>query len=321
MSGAPAPVEVRSARVVGGYALAAGLDEAARSELYASARDLPGVDGFEISVGAPTWPEDRAALHRAARRSAGPAAVVVTTIGLAAGLATGGMGIAAPDDEGRMAALRALRRANDQVRSLADRGHDIVAVQVHSYPTVDPSRSEDAGRSLQRSLIELASWDWCGAALVVEHCDARSAESAGSKGLLPLPVELRAVRSAAEESSTDIGVSLNTGRSAIEGRGAATVVEHVRAAQRTGLLRGVIVSGATERYSPYGPAWADVHPPLRDRLPASALTRTDVRAAFDEAVHPLRFDGAKVAPADAAAGIVERLTLLRTVVEALPGPR
>lgn len=318
MSGPGGRGNAATIRVAGGYALATGLDLAARTDLYAAVLDLPTVDGLEVSVGAPTWPEDRVALLRAVSGRTRPVPVVVTTVGLAAALAPGGAGIASPGQDERRAAVRALRAAADEVGELADRGLSIAAVAVHSFPSVDPADASTAGLALQRSLVELAVCEWGGASLVLEHCDARSAASMGSKGLLPLGAELDAVGAAADESGTDIGVSLNTGRSAIEGRGAAAVAEHVRAVEQAGFLRGVIVSGAAEAASAYGPAWTDVHPPLRDQLPESALSPEQVRAVLETIAPPLRFDGAKVSPASTDAGLVERLRLIRSVLEALP---
>ncbi len=305
-------------RVAGGYALASGLSVADRAELYSAVLDLAGLDGLEVSVGLPSWPDEREAFERAAVGRERPVAVVVTLVGLAATLAANGIGIASPDPDRRAAALRALQDARDEVRDLAHRGHAVVGVAMHSYPSVDPSRAADAAEALRRSLVELADWDWGGAPLVVEHCDARSVSSAGSKGLLPLPKELEAVRAAAAESGAEIGVSINTGRSAIEGRGARTVIEHVLAAERAGSLHGVIISGAAAAQSAYGAAWADAHPPLEDQLPESALSRDDVRSVFEAIAHPLRFDGVKVATASTGAGLVERLGLIRSVLAALP---
>ena len=55
--------------------------------------------------------------------------------------------------------------------------------------------------SLTASLAELASWDWCGAVICVEHCDARVRDDALGgfappvvKGFLSLDEEIEAVR-------------------------------------------------------------------------------------------------------------------------------
>ena len=122
-------------------------------------------------------------------------------------------GLASPDEAGRAAALDFTRALRDDLAALCERaGRQLVArVQLHSAPT----RLAQAD-AFQRSLAELATWDWCGARLVIEHCDKYVPEQNPEKGFLSLESEIDIV------SEAGIGIHLNWGRSAVEGRSADT---------------------------------------------------------------------------------------------------
>jgi hypothetical protein len=114
---------------------------------------------------------------------------------------------------------------------------------------------------MERSLTEIADWDWYGTQILVEHCDARSGIHQPVKGFLALEDELAVVDAVRARARTDVGIVINWGRSTIEGRDVSTPVRHVAAVKEAGLLRGVVFSGCSAEVNGRGGAWADVHLP------------------------------------------------------------
>jgi hypothetical protein len=184
--------------------------------------------------------------------------VVVTDIGATVGSVAknAGFGLASRDDDGRRAALTAARRLRDDVERLCSAvgRASVIAVELHSAPLAR-NGSPDA---LCDSLVELADWDWSGAQLLIEHCDAEVDGRSPEKGYLSLDSEITALRTA----DAGIRMSVNWGRSAIELRSAERVVEHIRLAADAGVLSALVLSGAGGKAGDLGPAWADAHHPF-----------------------------------------------------------
>src|SRR5262249_52879340 len=110
------------------------------------------------------------------------------------------------------------------------------------------------------SLREIRGWDWHGAKLAIEHCDAYVTGQPPQKGFLTVREELDALK-ATHDTRTPAGLVLNWGRSAIEGRSAATALAHAREAEASGLLVGLMFSGACAQDAVYGD-WQDTHAPF-----------------------------------------------------------
>jgi hypothetical protein len=248
---------------------------------------------------------------------------VLTDVPWAAGLPVRdpACGLASTDDDGRMRALEAARRLRDDARRLADAAGAAVVgvVELHSAPRAD----RGSPLALARSLEQLARWDWDGAELVVEHCDALVPGREPEKGFLTLDDEIAAIRL----SQADVGVALNWGRSAIELRDPDGVVQHMRRARESGLLRGLMVSGAGDRAGDFGEPWIDAHHPFRrsDAHPAgdpvSLLTEERVAACF-AAAGGLAWSGLKVGWPAATPGTVEqRVDMIRRGLDALDRAR
>lgn len=218
-------------------------------------------------------------------------------------------GLASADEGGRKRALRFMdeaRRAVERINTrLGRRG--VRAVQVHSAPRPSPSRDAFA-----RSLTELRGWDWQGATLLVEHCDAARADGAHDKGFLPLGFELEAVQ--ASQGPTQAACSLNWGRSALEGRSADTPPEHIARLKEARLYGGLFFSGVTPAHAEYG-AWRDSHAPFSTACPASLLTAEAAAAALAAGVPPLV--GLKVQPLPAGLSIPARLAVVADGLKAL----
>mgnify|MGYP000863152983 FL=1 len=175
-------------------------------------------------------------------------------------------GLASPDPSGQRAALEYTARARDAICTLNDRlGRKAVThVQLHSAPSWTPNlRGTEA--AFRNSLGILAGWDWDGARLCIEHCDAPNPPRPAEKGFLSLREEISAVRSINIEQGTNIGITINWGRSAIEGRNAMTAEEHIGLVKDAGLLSGLMFSGCSDSPGPYG-EWKDTHmpPPAAD---------------------------------------------------------
>lgn len=217
-------------------------------------------------------------------------------------------GLASAFPAGREAALELARAGLAAVARLnAAAGRPIVAaVEVHSGPTRPAGASNAA--ALQESLFELAGWDWQGAAIVVEHCDAVARGEAPvfppQKGFLTLEEELSALRGARAQlaaaprvvgaaGAAPLSLCVNWARSVLETRDPRTGAAHVAAAREAGLLGGLIFSGCSgEPVEAYGGAWTDSHWPMPEDAPGSLLTEGAVVDALRAAGFPAGGGGA-----------------------------
>lgn len=225
-------------------------------------------------------------------------------------------GLASRDDAGRRAALSAVARVRDDAARLNDRkGRRVVrAVELHSAPR----RERGTTDALAASLAEIASWDWQGAELLIEHCDAQVDGQDPEKGFLGLDEEIRAIRTA----DAGIGMSMNWGRSAIELRSADRVADQVADAAGSGLLRGLMLSGASDRASMLGRAWLDAHHPFRRSErhpfgePASLLTDENAGAAIEAAGAGVWL-GAKVGWTGAGGSVSDRVRMIGQALDVI----
>jgi hypothetical protein len=302
------------ATVVAAYAASAGLSTEDSERLRDAVLSDPRVRGLEVPiVGHALDPGPRVL----ARALGSDGVVVVTAIGstMAALEADRSAGLASTSPDGRRSAVRALVRVRDDVARL----HEIagrrtaIAIEVHSAP-----RATDDGSSVNafaRSLAEIAAWDWGGADIVVEHCDAARPPAPVSKGFLSVDDELRAIKLA----QAPVGMVINWGRSAVEGRSPETPLRHLAIARERGVLSGFVYSGATDDPAGRGGAWADVHlPPSSSNTSAdrSLLTRDAIRAVRAELslATQLRFVGLK-ASLGREASLEARLLMFRSSVD------
>ncbi len=232
-------------------------------------------------------------------------------------------GLASADDVARDRALDDVARARDLARALADRHgrRRVAAIEVHTAP--GPLLGTTA--AFARSLDELLGWDLAGAEVLVEHCDAHVPGQAPAKGFFTLDEEIAVVRSF-DLPPERLGLSVNWGRSAIEGRDPATAVDHTRTAAATGLLRALVLSGATDADTAWGPAWGDMHIPSRGDAPALAasaasLLGPDEIAATLAAAGDVPRVGLKWAARPADADVAARLAIVTATVEQVVAAR
>ncbi|HEY5249148.1 MAG TPA: DUF4862 family protein, partial [Dermatophilaceae bacterium] len=120
--------------------------------------------------------------------------------------------------------------------------------------------------------------------------------------------------------SERLGLCINWGRSAIEGRSAHTAIEHVQAAAEAGVLGAVIFSGASGVGTPWGPAWSDSHIPMRGEAPAlaassgSLLGRQEIASTL-QAAGNLSLMGVKVSVRPTDADVPTRLAVARAALD------
>jgi hypothetical protein len=180
--------------------------------------------------------------------------------------ASAAYGLASTDAAGRAAALEFTAKARDAVlrwNSRAEGAGKVIAVEIHSAPNTTKPGSSASAEALTESLVELSSWDWQGATLVVEHCDAPAADPSvqpASKGFLPLAEEIKAVKACNAQINGGVGIAINWARSVLETRNVDTPVAHIKKAAEAGVLKGLMFSGCTGEANAYGP-WKDCHMP------------------------------------------------------------
>lgn len=194
-------------------------------------------------------------------------------------------GLASPEPDGRAAALAFAATLRDEVERAVAEGVRVQAVEVHSAPT--RLGGPDAFRA---SLRALASWDWAGAALFVEHCDADTGSPRVEKGFLRAEAEVDAVAALrAEGTLTPLGFTVNWARSVLEAADPDAARAHVQLAADAGVPVGLMFSSVSSLPTPFGPAWVDAHlqaSGLPGALPGSLLTAGHVDACLRAAGTP-----------------------------------
>lgn len=235
-------------------------------------------------------------------------------------------GIASDDEAGRLAALDFMQQACAAIGKLnAHLGRQAVtAIQIQTSPARHKASSSTA--ALMASLNTMLQWDWQGARIVIEHCDALVDSHAASKGFLTLGDELEVITQLNTQLSTKqhLGMVINWGRSVFETRRVEGALEHIQAAQAAGVLSGVMFSGVSDQDSEYG-AWRDSHqPPKQSALvqhgePGSWMTEHAMHnclAACDDP-QALPVLGAKIGIRPHSAAIAQRIGIIRDTLAIL----
>lgn len=300
-----------SAPFLGAYALAVGLEPEAEAVMYRLLAELP-IAGLELPLAAADLGSPWFASHVDEQWD-----LVLTCIPTT--MARLGLdptyGLASRDDDGRRAALADVTDALAFAAEAAEGSgrQRVRAVQIHSAP-----RRENASvAALARSIDELREAERSGARLVLEHCDAARPGRAFHKGFLELDEEIALL------ADRGIAMTINWGRSAIEGRSASTPVQHVRAAAAAGVLAGVMFSGVADHATAWGPAWDDSHMAPRGEDPAlaassdSLLDHEQIAATLSAAGPHLDYVGVKVTVRPGSAGPSARVAVARAALDLL----
>ena len=221
------------------------------------------------------------------------------------------VGLASRDADGRAAALEFIRSIRDAVDRLAQlKGENTVSyIELHSAPTAGACAD-----SMRASLEEVLRWQWNGSRLAIEHCDRYIEGQKPEKGFLPVEDEIAAAK------ELGIGIIINWGRSAVEGRDAVAPYSHIAQAGDSGVLAGVMFSGACPAETQYGYSWIDGHLPMAPDEPASLMDAERIRRCADRArkAGTVKYLGAKVC-VPSGSSLPERLSFLRHIYEAACG--
>lgn len=224
-------------------------------------------------------------------------------------------GLASVHPPGRDAAVADVRNALGVAREAAQRSgrRRVRAIEVHSAPR----RATASPAAFQRSLEELLEVDGAGAVVAVEHCDATRPDHRPEKGFLEIGEELAAIGAIDDDR---LGLSVNWGRSAIEGRSIRTPPEHVALAARAGRLAGLMFSGASDAAGTWGAPWADGHIAPRGAGPTpsawaeSLLGAGEITETVAAGGQP-GFLGVKVTVGPPSTSVADRLVVARRALE------
>ncbi len=172
------------------------------------------------------------------------------------------IGLASNDEAARLESVKIHKRANQAFHKICDRtgNNSIIAVQLATAPSAPVESVSASVDSLRKSLDELLSLEWYDAKITIEHCDSYSGNHPYVKGFMALDEEIKILRTLANDHD-NLGVTLNWARSAIEGRSASHVIEHIKQARQANLLLGFIFSGTSKYDKNYG-EWSDLHMPF-----------------------------------------------------------
>lgn len=223
-------------------------------------------------------------------------------------------GLASADKDGRRRALDVLEGCRRTISHLHRfLGRKVVkAVELHSAPRLGGGAKSDL-EAFSDSLSVLRSGDWDGATLLVEHCDAFTKEHAPDKGFLRIEDEAVAIRRSS--GNTPCLLLVNWGRSVIEARSTDGAIAHIQRSVDSGLLGGLVFSGAVPSHPLYGD-WRDSHAPFDAVVPESLLTPQAAADALKEAADA-PFLGLKMQPLPQTLGLPERLAFVKTNLEIL----
>lgn len=299
---------------------------ALEEEFFDGLASVPAVRGLELPWTGGLHPHDDAWLLRRFPRRFD--AVLTSIPGTMRRLASDPrFGLASADADGRAAAVAEATRMLEAAERLNDAcgRRAVIAVELHSAPVaaLDPDGRSAGIAALRASLEDLvASGAGDGTALVVEHCDAIVPGRAPEKGFLDAADELAAL----DGMPARVGMAVNWGRSAIELRDGEAVAAQIAEVAASGRLRGLMLSGASDVATAFGPAWIDAHhPPVPTSdvpfgEPASLLTVERVTAAV-AAAGAVDWTGLKYGWADPAAGVAPRIAMIAGAAAAITGLR
>lgn len=233
-------------------------------------------------------------------------------------------GIASTNEEGRLAALAFYQQAQQAITKLNNHlsKQAVSFIKIHTAPTIT-TKTQSSVQALQTSLETMQSWDWQGAKLVIEHCDAYIAGQETQKGFMLLADEITAIKYVNNKLNSDIGISINWGRSAIETRSTEGPLLHIKQAYQSGLLKGLVFSGVSGVESPYG-QWKDTHMPHEQAFDVSSyaqgslLTVDEMARSLEQcSVEELDFIGGKISIRPNEANVEKRISYIKGLLSLL----
>lgn len=235
-------------------------------------------------------------------------------------------GLASCDTAGRQEALDFMQQACNAVAKLNSHlGRQAVkTVMLQTAPARDKATS--SADALYQSLSSMQQWDWQGARLLIEHCDAFLPAHAPSKGFLSLSDEIAVLNrlNTVSDPAHKMGIVINWGRSVFETRRPDGALEHIMAVQAAGLLSGLMFSGVSDQDTEYG-AWRDSHQPpqsseqVQHGEPGSWMTEQAIHQclAATEDLSRLSVLGAKIGIRPHQASVELRIAYIRDMLAIL----
>lgn len=269
--------------VLGAYALFGGVPDEELVVAYRGLETQPLVSALEMPLGEALG--ERACLGELRKGLPGVVAdvwdVVITCVPTVMSrlMSDPHYGLASESSEGRLAAVADVRRALELARAAADHSgrRRIRAIEVQSAPR----RALASAAALEASLTELLGIETAGTVLAVEHCDAPRPGRRPQKGFLEITEELEVIAAIDDER---LGLSVNWGRSAIEGCSTRTPPEHCGSRGRSGAPGRADVLGGERRRRALGhPVGRRAHRPSRGRTDTLGLEREPARRRRDPA--------------------------------------
>lgn len=224
------------------------------------------------------------------------------------------IGLASNDSAAQNKALEFTAAACASVKKLNRflKRKSVLAVQIHSAPALNHSKE-----SFAAALKTICAWDWDGAQILVEHCDTWRSDGTHAKGFLTLEDEIWAIKKVAtEKPATPVAAMLNWGRSVVEGRDPAYVLEQIERLKKENLLKGFIFSGTTNAY-------ADKHTPpptpVGDRLDYadSLMTAEAIKKTLKILPDDLIYLGFKIMPSPIPENCRESLVYIDQMIRLL----
>ncbi len=226
-------------------------------------------------------------------------------------------GLASLNEESRLNAIEFVNTARLSNEKLVRHfgKNCVIAVELTSSPKTLPDVIRGDVEKLYESLSEICSWDWHGARLVIEHCDSFTEHNKEpQKGFLSLIEEVKVINRINEEKGTKLGLTINWGRSAIEGRKVKIPENHVRLAFKNGILSGVMFSGVSERKESLYGAWKDLHAPpakafdIKYYEETSLMTYKNIKNTLNICdVNKIDYIGVKLLPLPSELSISDRV--------------
>lgn len=229
-------------------------------------------------------------------------------------------GIASTNEAGRQAALEFYQQARQAISKLNQHlGRQAVTyIKIHTAPKIS-SKVSSSTQALKTSLETMQSWDWYGAKLIIEHCDAFIPGQAAEKGFLSLADEIATVKAINKVLNCSIGISINWGRSTIETRSATGPIKHIKMAYQSNLLKGIIFSGASGENTPYG-QWRDSHMPpaqafnIPHYAKGSLLTIEEIEKSLQQCdIDKVAFIGGKISLSPNKATVTQRVSYIQSL--------
>lgn len=232
-------------------------------------------------------------------------------------------GIASDDKGGREQAIAFLESARHAIEKLNTHlGRQAVrGIQIQTSPSRSVASSSVS--SLKQSLETICEWDWQGARIIIEHCDAFVEGQVPAKGFLTIEEEIEAIEYVNAKCQTNIGININWGRSVIETRSCDGAINHIAAAREKNLMCGMMFSGVSNLDTEYG-EWRDTHMPPEKYKPDAAgavgslMTEDEMFKSLGSCdIEALDFIGVKLGVRPAETALEERVAYNRDALAIL----